>query len=539
MLSLRHSLDAETQSLLRKACDEKRSYLMQHIDRLVMNTDPTTIWSGIVKYRYRTFNTNDETVESYNELQLSYEGYRNMVYEVIFHVTPEEDSEASQKVKDERRCLFFAHPFLSPAVFLAFKRSDKETVPAVPLYAFAAKRLLLFRLRVELELVASVPPPFLRLRSAIPARQLSCSASRSSPLSNGLTEEDLENFIGKLIPHLKLVRDMPPWMRSYYLCHASRKFMFMCDPHNVGSISIDTVMKSDVFSEMLRLFESNPKDAVLPYPVGCAVEVSANLVKADLALAVNTDDTVPAIVVLFENEGSDIRDKYTVRILDSDIVLDVPRGEIFFSYASADYYSHEVLSMDNWFSFPLMCRIYEHFTALDKDEDGVLTMEEISHYSNDSFTHLAIKRVFECHVPHTGERHVMDYKTYLNFVIATEHAATRAAMKYIWKILDLDGTSSYIRVTTLHCFCKEIANELVQSGLMVDISGHLILSEIVDMINPKWHEWVTLEDIEKSAQQATVLPILLSYRNFFAYDSREHIAATTADEYLEFPDTDG
>ncbi|CCW69367.1 unnamed protein product [Phytomonas sp. Hart1] len=537
MFSFHHSLDTDTQSLLQAACHAKRNYLTCHIDRLVVNTDPATIWSGIIKYRYQDSN-NDDMVESYNELQLSYEGYRNMVYEVLFHVTPEQDSDASQKVRNERKSLFFSHPFLSPAVFLAFKRSDKETVPAVPLYAFAAKRFLLFRLRAELEIVATIPPPLLCPRSAISLRQVSCSASRSSPLSNSLTEKDLENFICKLIPHLKLVRDMPPWMRSYYLCHASRKFMFMCDPHNVGSISIDTVMKSDAFSEMLRLFESNPKDAVLPYPVGCAVEVSANLIKSDLALDVNADDTVPAIVVFFENEGSDIKDRYTVRVLDSDIVIDVPRDDIYFSYASTDYYSQGVLNMDNWFSFPLMYRIYEHFTALDKDEDGVLTLEEISHYSNDSFTHLAIKRVFECHVPHTGERHVMDYKTYLNFVIATEHAATRAAIKYIWKILDLDGTSSYIRVATLHCFCKEIANELVQNGLMVDISGHLILSEIVDMINPKWHEWITVEDVEKSGQQATVLPILLSYRNFFAYDSREHIAATAADEYLELPDTD-
>lgn len=69
----------------------------------------------------------------------------------------------------------------------------------------------------------------------------------------------------------------------------------------------------------------------------------------------------------------------------------------------------------------------------------------------------------------------MDYKTYLNFVVATEHAVTRPAMRYIWQMLDLDGTHTYINLTTLHCFCKELAKELVDRAMM-NISSQSILS---------------------------------------------------------------
>lgn len=543
----------------RSLYDAKRAYLAEHLGNLCANTNPTNLWNSIVKHRVAANagpkgkgdssaagegDSSDVTVETYDELHLTFDGFRAVAYELLFGTTLADNERAASATQSQRRRLFFAHPFLSPATFLGFSRSDRDTVPAVPLYAFVAKRLLLFRLRVELELVASVPPPFF---GPNPTRLLPCPPSASSPLSNGLTQEDLETFIGDLVPNLRLIRDMPPWMLPYYLCHASRKFFFMCDNRHVGALSIDTVMKSDVFSELLRLFESDPRDAFTTYPERCPVEVAARFVDPNAA----ADDTTPGFVVSFENDGLEASDYYTIQLAVAPLAsagthtrgsrggepephtVKVRRDEVYFNSGAADFLAQDQLSMDNWFSLPLMCRIYEHFTSLDQDEDGVLTVDELAHYSCDSFTRLAIERAFECHVPQSGTRHIMDYKTYLNFVIATEHAATKPAMKYIWAMLDLDGTKSHIKVSTLRCFCKEIAKELTESGLMGEISAQSILSEIIDMINPEWHEWVTFEDLERSGQQATVLPILLSYRNFFAYDCREQTAAASSDEYAD------
>lgn len=545
---------------LRAEYAAKRAYLGERFANLCVSTNPTSLWNSMVKHRMTDAATGkssagagcgdddskggEAVAESYDDLHLTFEGFCAVAYELLFNTSLESNAKDPLPTQTLRKRLFFSHPFLSPAVFLGFSRSDRDTVPAVPLYAFVAKRLLLFRLRVELELAASVPPPFFRTQ---PSHQLPCPPSASSPLSNGLAQEDLEAFISDLVPHLRLVRDMPPWMLPYYLCHASRKFFFMCDTRHVGALSIETVMKSDVFSELLRLFESDPRDAFTVYPERCPVEVCSRLVDPGAA----ADDTTPGTVVAFENDGVEADDLYTVQVAagfteddgeagrptatrrESLQTVRVRRDMVYFNSAAVDYLGHEQLNMDNWFSLPLMCRIYEHFTSLDQDADGVLTVEELAHYSNDSFTRLAIERTFECHVPHSSARHIMDYKTYLNFVIATEHAATRPAMKYIWAILDLDGTKSLIKTSTLHCFCKEIANALLEKGMMADISPQSILSEIVDMINPKWHEWITFEDMERSGQQATVLPILLSYRNFFAYDCREQTAAVSSDEYAE------
>ncbi|KPI86584.1 hypothetical protein ABL78_4359 [Leptomonas seymouri] len=531
MFPLDYTIAEPMRADLKEAYNRKKEYLSNRVASLYTSTNPAALWNAIVKYRLKSAG-DDDAVDSYDDLVLTYEGYRNTVYDILFQCSPEEEAVAKPQVREWRRSVYFNHPFLSPATFLAFARSSSGTVAAVPLYAFAAKRLLLFRIRVKLELDASAPPPiFLDHAQRAAGGRLPCPPSASSPLSNGLTQEDIEVFISDLVANLRLVRDMPPWMLPYYLCHASRKFMFMCDTRGVGTIPIDVFMKSEVFSELLRMFESDAQDAIICFPEGCIVEVPASVASGEG----ESDDTVPALVLSYEGSGDTLNDVYQVQLLDNEMKVSVTRDRIYWSTASMDYVSPDVLSMDNWFSLALMSRIYEHFTVLDSDGDGVLTREELSHYSNDSFTQLSIQRVFECHVSHSGSRHIMDYKTYLNFVIATEHAATRPAMRYIWALLDLDGTKTHINISTLHCFCKEIANELIANGLMVDISAQSILSEIVDMINPAWHEWVTFEDIERSGQQVTVLPILLSYRNFYAYDCREQTAASANDGFADIP----
>lgn len=534
MLPLGYAEARKDRVALQLACEAKKEYLSTHITHLYSSTNPAALWNCLVKHcaqRPSGQQSESDFGDSYSELQLTYDGFHDAVYELLFGVTPEQEAALSTAEQERHKEVFFHHPFLSPATFLAFARSESATVLAVPMYAFAAKRMLLFRLRVELELASSAVPSFFLDAASRVAGRLPCPPSPSSPLSNGLTQDDIESFVANLLPSLRLVRDVPPWMLPYYLCHASRKFMFMCDTRGAGAISIDTIMRSDVFSELLRIFESDARDAVTRFPEGCPVEVAATHVTKDAP----PDDTTSAVVLSYEGDGNDVSDIYTVQVLSDGTTLRLRRDELYWNAASSEYLPIDALNMDNWFSLPLMGRIYDHFTSLDEDGDGVLTKDELQQYSSAGFTSLAISRVFECHVPHSGGRHIMDYKTYLNFVIATEHAAARPAMKYLWSVLDLADTRTHITLSSLSCFCKELASELVKSALMSDISSESILSEIVDMINPAWHEWITFDDLVRSGQQATVLPVLLSHRNFYIYDCREQSAAAANDEYTETP----
>lgn len=553
----------------RANCESKRKYFTEHMKMLYANTNPSALWKGIIKYKFAP--PREEGREgSYSRLQLTYDGYRKLAYELLFGITPEME-EAETCVEEEkywRKMIFFHHPFLSPAHFLLFSKAGEETVSAVVVYAFVAKRLLLFRLRVELESVGNVVPCALMDRTTQAGKALLVSRpSHSSPLSNSLSQDDVETFILRILPNLRFARDMPLWMKPYYLCHSSQKFMFMCDVHGVGTISIDTFMKSESFSELLQIFESDTREVVVPFPVGCLVEVSASVLdifdrtgkestrskmlsrksdtNAEDAQQSTGDDespssvdfffvtedeneeTVTAVVIGYEGEGNQLEDVYTVEVVSTSRHIKLHRSQLYWNASCSSFLELENISINNWFFFGLVQRIYDHFTTLDVDGDGVLTEKEMREFNDASFTELVIHRLFEVYIPSNGrERHVIDFKNYLNFVLATEYPSTPASLQYIWQILDLEDTRTRISLNALRCFCKELAAELRNRKMIKDATADMILVEVIDMINPSWHEYVTLHDIMKSGQQETVIPILLSYRNFCTYDSREQSPET-------------
>ncbi|CUG81200.1 Hypothetical protein, putative [Bodo saltans] len=548
--------------------EAKRMYLRYRVKELYANADPGKLWSLLLTHRYkRSSATSGEANADDNggeDLRLDYGGFRAVAYELMFGTSDDLD-DGRRHIRKEH---YFQHPFLSPGVFLEFGKMSEDsesdgTISAVPLYAYIAKRMLLFRLRVELELCGSVAPT-LHSASPTPVDAPRCTPSLTAPQSNGLTVEDLEGFIADLIPNLRIVRDMPPWMLPYYLCHASRKFFFLCDPRGTGAINIDTLMKSDVFSELLRLYESDLQDATIAFPAGTVVEIPKQRF-VDVALVNHSDhniapiddgdeeELIRGIVEGHDNEGNVLSDMYRIRVEGESIgadhaglVVAVPRACVYWTVHTSDSLSPELLAQDNWFSLPLMHRVYEHFTSLDADGDGVLTEIEFARYSNDSYTPLAVHRVFECYVSGGsggggGDGDVdippptMDFKGFLNFVVATEHPHTFAAKRYLWRLLDIDDTRSHITIDALRCFTKEVSTMLVKSGLMTEthhISSTSILSEVVDMINPSWHEHVTTGDLDRCKQHAIVLLVLLNFRSFYAYDCREQSAASTNDAYV-------
>lgn len=561
--------------------EAKRLFLRQHVRALYARADPAVLWQLLLKYRKEEafVEMGEDNSAAVDDLRISFEGFRSAVYELLWGGDGGISSAAPES-ELQKKLIFFEHPFLSPATFLAFEADASGTISVLPLYTFVAKRLLLFRLRVELEISATVPPSIqtrhLRREGGV---QAAVANSVTSPLSNHLTAEDLENFMASLIPNLRLVRDMPPWLLPYYLCHASRKFFALLDPRGLGVLSIDTVMRSEIFSELLRLYESDPLDATVAFPPGCLVEVPASRLSsasrsgADVLVSGEEEELVQVVVEDYEGDGNRLGDSYRVRSAPSSsaragdtdtTVFQVPRACCFWCPATSSALSADALMLDNWFSLPLMFRVYTHFTQLDVDGDGVLTEEEFRRYSGSSYTPLAAHRVFECYIPApsgpltaTDEQQqgddksennddvppspnptvmaAMDFKAYLNFVVATEHPHVPAAVRYLWRLLDVEDTREYISVAALRCFTREVSHMLVSAGLTSEvhpISSTSILTEVVDMINPECHERVTLRDLESCKQQATVLLILLNYKSFYAYDCREQSAAESREEFV-------
>eukprot|EP00667_Euglena_gracilis_P022333 EG_transcript_24784 len=81
--------------------------------------------------------------------------------------------------------------------------------------------------------------------------------------------------------------------------------------------------------------------------------------------------------------------------------------------------SEEEECTGNWFAATSAAKVYTHYTQLDTDRNGMLSMEEMYGYNDGSFTRLFMQRVFEVSQTYAGE---MDYKKYIEFVLTMENA---------------------------------------------------------------------------------------------------------------------
>lgn len=71
-------------------------------------------------------------------------------------------------------------------------------------------------------------------------------------------------------------------------------------------------------------------------------------------------------------------------------------------------------------------RVYGWYLQLDTDGNGMLSQQELLGYEGAYLTEVVVQRVFEECQTYDGE---MDFKSFLDFVLAIENRGTRSAMQ--------------------------------------------------------------------------------------------------------------
>ena len=179
--------------------------------------------------------------------------------------------------------------------------------------------------------------------------------------------------------------------------------------------------------------------------------------------------------------------------------------------------SIEELQM-NWFSSQNAERVYKAYLRLDLDENGLLKKSELVKYQW-GLTDIFIERIFEEYQTFDGE---MDYKTFLDFVLAMENKKSPQSLAYFWKILDIYGKGS-IDSFVINMFFKEVKTKLTQKDPDVENNFKVedIKDEIFDMAKPEIQNQITLADLINCGQGDTIVSILTDAKAFFDYDQRE------------------
>ena len=172
-------------------------------------------------------------------------------------------------------------------------------------------------------------------------------------------------------------------------------------------------------------------------------------------------------------------------------------------------------AMQNWFSVQSSLRVYDQYLKLDTDHNGMLKKEELAKYSP-GLTKIFIDRVFEEYQTFEGE---MDYKTFLDFVLAMENKKTSQAIQYFWKILDVYNKGG-IDTFVINMFFRNVIEMLEnrdKSGFKVDD----VKDELWDMIKPESSKCITCQDLINCGVGEVVISMLTDAKAFYDYDQRE------------------
>jgi serine/threonine-protein phosphatase 2A regulatory subunit B'' len=174
----------------------------------------------------------------------------------------------------------------------------------------------------------------------------------------------------------------------------------------------------------------------------------------------------------------------------------------------------------NWFSAPSALSVYGHYLNLDKDHNGMLSKKELAGYGSGTLTSVFLERVFAECLTYDGE---MDYKTYLDFVLALENRQEPQSLHYLFRILDVEH-QGYLTAFTLNYFFKGIQEQILQHH-QEPVNFEDVKDEIFDMIKPQDSAKITVKDLINCGQGETVMSILIEFHKFWAYENREAYVA--------------
>eukprot|EP00933_Yihiella_yeosuensis_P025063 TRINITY_DN19436_c0_g1_i1.p1 TRINITY_DN19436_c0_g1~~TRINITY_DN19436_c0_g1_i1.p1 ORF type:complete len:185 (+),score=45.83 TRINITY_DN19436_c0_g1_i1:60-614(+) len=176
-------------------------------------------------------------------------------------------------------------------------------------------------------------------------------------------------------------------------------------------------------------------------------------------------------------------------------------------------------------------KVYGAYLFLDVDQNGMLSKNELTRFGNGMLTDVFIDRVFEEYQTYrdseTGERE-MDYKTFLDFVLATENKNTPQAIQYFWKLIDINGNGC-IDGFVINYFFRAVL-KLLQHKSSDIASVDDVKDEIFDMVKSKKPGVITFEDLVECRQGGTVLSMLIDAAAFWRYDNRESLMMEQDDD---------
>jgi Ca2+-binding EF-hand superfamily protein len=347
----------------------------------------------------------------------------------------------------------------------------------------------------------------------------------------------LENYVYDLVPTMPVLRAMPENFSPFYVFTAVRRFMFFLDPKHTGRIPIATLVLSRVMDDLLELGTQQPPEAPAEpedgaegsdappaaAPAAAVEDYSSNWFSAENALRVYSEyleldadqNGMLSREELLNYPGSKqpmrLTRAFVKRVFEEIITYKVTAASgssssgTEDSTATAGTAAMSIESGDGGSSAAAAA------AAALEDDNGSHNSDQQHNGENDENDDGASPQ-------REGE---MDYKTFLDFILAMENKAAPQALRYFWKLLDVQRRGKLGRFS-LNYFFRDVVAMLQESGHEAPNPAD-VKDEIYDMVRPADERHITLKDLQDSGVGHTVVSMLIDANGFWAYDNRESV----------------
>ncbi|KAJ3131883.1 Serine/threonine-protein phosphatase 2A regulatory subunit B'' subunit gamma [Physocladia obscura] len=114
----------------------------------------------------------------------------------------------------------------------------------------------------------------------------------------------------------------------------------------------------------------------------------------------------------------------------------------------------------NWFSDFYVLKIYGQFLALDQDQNGLLSRDEISRFNSGTLTDIYLDRLYE---ERQTRQNQIDYNTFVELILVLENPSSAQSITYQFKLLDINH-KTYLDYFTITALFKQVVAKMVSFG---------------------------------------------------------------------------
>ena len=298
-----------------------------------------------------------------------------------------------------------------------------------------------------------------------------------------LSEADLERYVGETMPALQ---NIDAKFCPFYVCTAVRRVVFFVEQKRAGPgasrVSIAKLCRSRVCNELIEVGRAGqlrpPPGRAAPAPRGAAPGVASS------TTAAAASRTAPVLGEAARSTPTPARCRSGPR-----------RGQEHQLVRRAQRQAHLL-----------------EYLNLDTDHNGMLSRRELRAYRGGTLTATFVDRAEEA-ITYRCEDHArasaepgelaMDYKTWLDFVLAMENKKTPEAFRYFWRLLDVQKCG-FLQLWTINYFYRDIAARLRELGHDAPAIDD-VNSEIFDMVKPRNAMRITYDDLLECEQRHTII----------------------------------